>query len=49
MATCAVADAVDLGATLAARDRLPASSAGVAALAAAGTVTGLALWYALRD
>jgi hypothetical protein len=48
MAMCAAADAVDLGATLAARDRLPATSAAVAAVAAVGAGTGLWLWSALR-
>ena len=39
--TCAVADAVDALATLAARDRLPVTALGVVALAASGTATGL--------
>ncbi|MCW3001259.1 MAG: hypothetical protein JWQ20_557 [Conexibacter sp.] len=41
MAACAIADTVDLAATLAARRNLPPSAMGVAALAGAGAVTGL--------
>jgi hypothetical protein len=49
MATCAVADAVDLAATVAAGDRLPATGRlGVAAIAASGAATGVWLWTALR-
>jgi hypothetical protein len=48
MAMCAAADAVDLGATIAARRRLPASALGVAALAAAGAATGIGLYAKLR-
>jgi hypothetical protein len=40
---CAVADAVDLAATLAARRSLPATAYGVAAIAATGAITGFAL------
>jgi hypothetical protein len=43
MRACALVDAVDLAATLAQRRRLPAMSLGVAAMAAAGAATGLAL------
>ncbi|HEU4976768.1 MAG TPA: hypothetical protein VFT50_16865 [Baekduia sp.] len=48
MVLCAAADAVDCGATLAARDRLPGRSLGVAALAGAGAGIGVWLWTALR-
>ena len=44
---CAVADAVDLAATLAARRSLPATAYGVAAIAATGAATGLWLSRAL--
>src|SRR4051794_14924780 len=47
--TCAAADVVDLGATLAVRRGLPPSSWGVAALAAGGAATGLALSAALKQ
>jgi hypothetical protein len=49
MAMCAAADAVDLGATLAVRRRLPATALGVAAIAAAGAVTGAGLYVKLRE
>ena len=50
VATCAAADAVDFGATLAARESLPPTAA-VGALAVAGSaaLTGAALSLALRD
>jgi hypothetical protein len=40
MMTCAIADAVDAGATLAARRHLPRGALGVAALAGGGAATG---------
>jgi hypothetical protein len=45
--TCAIADAIDTGATLAARRHLPRAALGVAALGAAGAATGLWLRAAL--
>jgi hypothetical protein len=47
MMTCAIADAVDAGATLAARRHLPSGAAGVVALAAGGAATGFWLRAAL--
>ncbi|MCZ4492879.1 MAG: hypothetical protein QOH30_340 [Baekduia sp.] len=47
MMTCAIADAVDAGATLAARRHLPPGAAGVVALAAGGAATGFWLRAAL--
>jgi hypothetical protein len=44
---CAVADTVDLAATLAARRSLPATAYGVAAIAATGAATGFWLSRAL--
>jgi hypothetical protein len=50
VATFAVADAVDFGATLAARDQLPpAAAAGAMAVAGGAAVSGIALALALRD
>ena len=50
VATCAVADVVDLAATYAAREHLPpAAAAGAMAVAATAAVSGLALAVALRD
>ena len=47
---CAAADAVDLVATLARRDDLPATAvAGTVAVAGGATIAGLALAVALRD
>lgn len=50
VATCAVADAVDFGATLAAREHLPrAGGTGVLALAGGSALAGAGLAVALRD
>ena len=50
IATCAAADAVDFGATLAVREHLPpAGVAGTLAVAGSATVAGLGLAQALRD
>jgi hypothetical protein len=48
MAACGVADLVDLAATAAERDRLPASSVLMMGTAAAGAAWGFALANALR-
>ncbi|HEV7751974.1 MAG TPA: hypothetical protein VGO71_10550 [Baekduia sp.] len=47
MLTCAIADGVDAGATLAARRHLPSGALGVAVLAGAGAATGFWLRAAL--
>jgi hypothetical protein len=50
VATCAAADAVDFGATLAARDSLPPAAAnGILVIAGGATVAGAALAVALRE
>lgn len=49
VATCAVADAVDFGATVAARRGLPPQAAGVIALAGGSAVAGFALARALKS
>ena len=50
VATCAAADAVDFGATLAARDSLPATAAnGALAVAGGAALSGIVLAVALRD
>jgi hypothetical protein len=50
VATCAAADAVDFGATLAARESLPATAAnGALAVAGGAALSGIVLAVALRD
>jgi hypothetical protein len=50
VATCAAADAVDFGATLAARESLPpTAAAGAIAVAGGAAVSGAILAVALRD
>jgi hypothetical protein len=50
VATCAAADAVDFGATLAARESLPpTAAAGALAIAGGAALGGAALSLALRD
>jgi hypothetical protein len=50
VATCAVADAVDFGATLAVREHIPTAAAtGILTLAGGAAVAGAVLAVALRD